>query len=140
MLVYLDADLLLLAVDVGLDPELGTLTLLLLGLGLGLHLDLVDAGVDLDLLLLLVLLEGLGGDGDGELVGAVLEEEVLAGVHLVAVGLVVEGGHPLGLDGAGAGDLVAAELLVEVVRELVPHGDGDEVLGNLGQADVLDLN
>ena len=94
------------AVDLDLDGHAARL-----GLALGLQLDLVDSGKDLDNLGRLGSGDSRGQDGDGDESRSVLEEEVLAVVDLVAVGLVVEGADVGWLDAAGGRQHVVGNLL-----------------------------
>ena len=105
--------------------------------GAGDHAELIDSRKDLDLLLLGI--QVLGHDGNGDLVGAVLEKQVPAVVQFVAVGLVIEGGDEVGLDAARSGDLVPGQVLHDGVAHGVPHGDGEDTLQDVGNADVADL-
>ena len=124
-LVVVDLDLFGAAFEVHLDHDFGGLTL---------HAQFNLTGEDLDNL----FLGTLSQDGDGELVGAVLEEQVPAVVQLVVVGHVVEGGDVLGFDAARGGDLVAGVLLQQGVAHIVPHGHGENVPEGHGDADVFD--
>ena len=81
--------------------------------GLGGHLELGETGQDLDFLLLTLV--RLGQNGDGDLLSAVLEEQVVAVVQFVAVGLVIESPDVLGFNTARGGDLVPGQVLHNVV-------------------------
>lgn len=103
------------------------------------QLDLDGSGQDLDLLFLTGQL--LGQNSNRDALGAILEEQVVAVVQLVAEGLVVEGGDESGFDAARGGDLVSGDLLHQVVPQGVPHGDGQDSLQHGGhpQVDNLEL-
>ncbi len=128
-LTGLDEELTLLSFNVQLEPHLA---------GFGGHQKLGDTGQDLDLLLLGAL-DVLGQDSDGDLLSAVLEEQVEAVVQLVAVGLVIEGPNVLGFDAARGGDLVAGDVLQNVEADGVPQGHGEDTLQEIRNADVADL-
>ena len=89
-----------------LKPELQTR-------GLGGHLEFGDTGQDLDFLLL--TLDRLGQDSNGDLLSAVLEEQVVAVIQFVAVGLVIESPDVLGFNAARGRDLVPGHVLHNVV-------------------------
>ena len=131
-LTGLDEELTLLSFNVQLELQI------LPGGNVGGHQELGDTGQDLDLLLLRVQ-DVLGQDSDGDLLSAVLEEQVEAVVQLVAVGLVIEGPDVLGFDAARGGDLVTGELLQDVEADGVPQGHGEDTLQEVGNADVADL-
>jgi len=126
-LTGLNVDAFLVTVEVHLDHKVGG------------EDDFRRTGQDLDLLLLRVSLDILGQDSDRDVLGAVLEEQVVAVVQLVLIGLVIEGGNIAGFDPAGGRDLVLGQLLHDVVAGGVPHGDGEDASEGPGHPDVLDL-
>ena len=77
----------------------------------------------------------LGQNGNWDLSRAILKQQVLAVVHLVAVGGVIEGANVVGLNPAGGRNLVVAQF----VGNMITDADGKKSLGALnGQTDVLD--
>lgn len=72
------------------------------------HDNFGDSGKDFDFFI--QSCEGFGHNGDRDLFRAVPEEQVVAVVQLVGVGLVVEGGNTSGFNAASSGDLVGRNL------------------------------
>ena len=72
------------------------------------HDNFGDSGKDFDFFI--QSCEGFGHNGDGDLFRAVPEEQVVAVVQLVGVGLVVEGGNTSGFNTARSRDLVGRNL------------------------------
>lgn len=109
-----------------------------LGADLRLENNLANSRQNLDDLGRLRSRFALGQNSNGNLSGAILEEQVHAVVHLVVVGVVVEGADVGWLDAAGSGGLVVGQLLENVLARAVAKAHGNDSLGGLGKADVLD--
>ena len=99
--------------------------------------DFGDSGQDLDNLLLLG--DSPGQNSDWDLLRSVEQENVLAVIDLVLVGLVVESVDELWLDAASGWDLVGGNLLGEKRWNPVQNGEWQDVFGVTQQTEVLDL-